>query len=264
MFVIIGKIPRPGRPLIVHFHFLGLAETNDFLMSIPESNFSGVAAHYLASNVQRLESSPGCFVCFQCDANDWKGCWNPDLFQAHINSVHPDSESLSCVFCGSDFPRDRLIPHIASHFASIDSRPFLYTCPMFAHSYCKFQTNNIHCLRIHLRSKHRNEPIVYRCSYCSKQEQSLESLESHISTQALRLYHCINYGCHVKSPSKQALVDHIIRKHGPILSNSLRESVEVSTVNVNLVNLRWRCSALFGRLLVCYCNTAYANCVEVY
>ncbi|KAM7541418.1 hypothetical protein Aperf_G00000037154 [Anoplocephala perfoliata] len=195
-------------------------------MSIPESNFSGIAAHYLASNIQRLESSPGCFVCFQCDANDWKGCWNPDVFQAHINSTHPDSEFLSCVFCGSDFPRDRLTSHIASHFASIDSRPFLYSCPMFVHSSCKFQTNNIHCLRIHLRSKHRNEPVVYRCPYCSKQEQSLESLESHVSTQALRLYHCVIYGCHVKSPSKQALVDHIIRKHGSILASSLRESVE--------------------------------------
>ncbi|KAH9286069.1 hypothetical protein ECG_00908 [Echinococcus granulosus] len=197
-------------------------------MSSCKANFSGVAAEYISSNIHRLEVATGCFVCLQCDANEWRGSWNPEYFSAHVDKAHPDSESLSCVFCGLDWPAKRFVSHIAGHFATSDSRStYLYPCPVPAHSSaCPFQTNNIHCLRVHLLSAHRGEQVIYRCFHCSKREKSLESWVSHISAHALRIYHCVINGCYVKSPSKELIIDHIKRSHGRNFISLVRESLE--------------------------------------
>ncbi|KAL5111316.1 hypothetical protein TcWFU_001160 [Taenia crassiceps] len=197
-------------------------------MSSCNANLSGVAAEYISSNIHRLEVATGCFVCLQCDATEWRGSWNPECFAAHVDKAHPDSESLSCVFCGLDWPTDRFVPHVAGHFATSDSRStYLYPCPVPTHSsVCPFQTNNIHCLRVHLLSAHRGEQVIYRCFHCSKREKSLESWVSHVSAHALRIYHCVVTGCHVKSPSKEFLIDHIKRLHDHSSVSLMRESLE--------------------------------------
>ena len=199
-------------------------------MSSCNVNFSGIAAEYTSSNIHRLEGATGCFICLQCDSNEWRGTWNPEAFADHINKAHPNSESLSCAYCGLDWPRDRFVSHIASHFGTSDSpSTYLYPCPVSVHSsICPFKTNSVHSLRVHLHSAHRQERVIYRCFHCSKKEKSLESWISHVSLHTFHLYHCVNDGCHIKSPSRELLLDHVKRKHGHNSITLVRESLEVS------------------------------------
>uniref|UniRef100_A0A5K3EIW1 C2H2-type domain-containing protein n=1 Tax=Mesocestoides corti TaxID=53468 RepID=A0A5K3EIW1_MESCO len=216
-------------------------------MSLTSPNFTGVAATFFSSNIHRLESATGCFVCLQCGASEWKGSWNPDHFIAHINNAHRTLESFSCIFCGLDWPRDCFVAHVSGHFAVGGVRPAqLYSCPALKHSsLCSFQTNSIQCLRLHLSSAHRGEEMLYKCVHCSKQDTTLESWISHVTAHAFRLSHCMADGCSVKSPSKQLMINHAKRKHGPNYVGLVRESVEFICSHNGIVPLFLR-AFLFG------------------
>ncbi|VDO03909.1 unnamed protein product, partial [Rodentolepis nana] len=195
-------------------------------MTTTDTNFSGTAATCLAASIRRLESSAGAFVCTSC--SQFKGTWVHGEFISHINTHHHDSEFISCPYCGCDFPRLCLTSHIASHFHNTYSRlqkfcrSFENCCPSPG---CNFQTNDIFALRVHQHFNHPREQGKYRCCHCSKQVNSLNALNSHITSKTIRLFHCPMSYCTIKSLSKMAIIDHAIRVHSSP-STYIRETIE--------------------------------------
>nr|CDS27594.1 Zinc finger C2H2 [Hymenolepis microstoma] len=196
-------------------------------MTATDTTFLGTAVTCMAASIHRLESSDGAFVCTMC--SQFKGTWDHGEFNAHINTHHHDSEFISCPYCGCNFPRHFLTSHIASHFHSTYSkfqkscRSFVNYCPS---PECKFQTNDIYALRVHHHFNHPQEQGNYRCYHCSMEAKSLDALNSHITSKAIRLFHCPLSYCTIKSLSKMAIIDHAIRVHRLSSSTYIQATVE--------------------------------------
>lgn len=205
-------------------------------------NFSALAAKYLSSNLHRLECATGCFVCLLCDADTWRGTWNPDSFIEHVDAIHPGVESLACVFCGLDWPRDQFVAHVIDHLTMNPVHAALYACPIQStqnphSSRCAFQTNNLQALRFHVASSHAGKNTLW-CSHCSKTETAFTAWVSHIQTHVYQLSHCTAEGCNAKSPSRLLLVSHAKRKHGPDCGELVRDGVEVSPLYELILSFR--------------------------
>ncbi|VUZ53154.1 unnamed protein product [Hymenolepis diminuta] len=196
-------------------------------MTATDTTFLGTAVTCMAASIHRLESSDGAFVCTKC--SQFKGTWDQGKFATHLATLHHNSEFISCPYCGCSFPRLFLTSHIASHFQRSYSefrksyRSYVNSCPSPG---CKFQTNDIHVLRVHQSFNHPQERGNYRCYHCLKEAKSLDALDSHISSKAIRLYHCPLSYCTIKSPSKLAVIDHAIRVHGLSSPICIQASVE--------------------------------------
>ncbi|KAM3174294.1 hypothetical protein ACTXT7_010849 [Hymenolepis weldensis] len=87
-------------------------------------------------------------------------------------------------------------------------------------------SENLTVHMVHQSFNHPQERGNYRCYHCLKEAKSLDALDSHISSKAIRLYHCPLSYCTIKSPSKLAVIDHAIRVHGLSSPICIQASVE--------------------------------------
>uniref|UniRef100_A0A0X3NME3 C2H2-type domain-containing protein n=1 Tax=Schistocephalus solidus TaxID=70667 RepID=A0A0X3NME3_SCHSO len=196
-------------------------------MSLNEPELACLATKYLSSNISRLESATGCFICLACPLsatakstdgyNHINGTWNPETFSMHLSTCHPGLEILSCVFCGLEIPKSSFTSHVAFHFLEYSSRgrgllPSSYICPIASCSPV-LTTNSLRCLRIHLLTHHNPPKPRIACPHCRLTQSSLDSWISHVKTISIRLSHCTAEGCLVKSPSRDLLIDHVRRSH---------------------------------------------------